>query len=310
MSIVEDAIGKLRGREGDGSPQTGIRPPPGIVDRRQPAGATLPPNPLLPRDGRSLSWETLPRAIRLDRKRLTNEGLMAPRSGRESVVDQFRRIKWRLLRQLNETPAGAAQSSRLVLVTSSLAGEGKSFSSFNLALSLAMEKDLNVLLIDADIKRAKISGVLGLADASGLVELCSQPELDLASVAVRTDVPQLAVVPAGHLVAETPEILASARASSVLAQLSNLDRRCIVVMDTSPLLQTNETQVLARQAGHIVFVVRAFSTRQSDAREALSLLDDQDRVYCLLNGDIAATEGYYGRYGEAEQERGAPKEES
>lgn len=305
MSIVEDAIGKLRNRAA-GDPATDTRGA-SLHAGRQGQAASSP----LPGDGRAaaLSWDMLgPRTVGLDRTRLAAEGLLPPRSGQESATDQFRRVKWRLLRQLEESAARDPQSPRIILVTSSLAGEGKSFCSFNLAMSLAMEQDLNVLLIDADIKRAKISWALGLADSPGLIELCSQSELDLAAVAVRTDQPQLAVIPAGRSLSDAPEILASARATAVMSQLSKLDRRCIVVMDSSPLLQTNETQVMARMAGQILFVVRAFSTQQSVAREALSLLDNQDRVYCLLNGDAKAAEGYYGRYGESiqsSQQRGA-----
>ena len=136
-----------------------------------------------------------------------------------------------------------------IAVTSALQGEGKTFASINLAFSIALEKDVRVLLIDTDAARPETSRVFGVKGEPGLYDALANPDLDAASLVYETDVHGLCVLPAGTADVTAAEWLASPRMDEVLRRLLGNDGSTIVVLDSPPLLVTNEASRSAKRWG-------------------------------------------------------------
>ncbi|TFI58188.1 exopolysaccharide biosynthesis protein [Sphingomonas parva] len=232
----------------------------------------------------------------IDRARLQEGGFIDPDAPGGPLTEEFRIVKRQLLRGIEE----GGETARTILVCSANPDEGKTFCALNLALSLAAERDLEVLLVDGDFPKPEILSTLGLEGEAGLIDALADPSIDPEDLIIRTDVPGLSVLPAGRRVAEVPELLASERTRGLLARLS--DPRRIILFDTPPALMASPATVLASHAGQLLMVVRADQTTEADLREAVGLLSGCENVRLLLNGTGFAVTGrrfgsYYG-YGQ------------
>jgi receptor protein-tyrosine kinase len=206
-------------------------------------------------------------------------------------VAEYRHIKRRVIADMRSDDA-----SRFVLIASALAGEGKSFCAVNLALSLALEPDYAVLLIDADVIKPNLSRRFGLVGKPGLLDAATDPALDVESVVLSTNIEGLSVLPAGRPHENATEHFASARMQQLMQQLLQVPNR-IVVVDGLPLLLTTEARVLAPLAGQVLLVVRAESTPQSAVMQALSLLGQEVNVKLILNAVVRNRFNHYYGYG-------------
>jgi receptor protein-tyrosine kinase len=243
--------------------------------------------------------EAPPFRVGVDLEKLRGERLLAPASEQARVRDEYRRIKWPLLETAKGLNAATLQRANFIMVTSSVANEGKTFTAINLALSIATERDSSVLLVDTDISKPNITRVLGLEGRKGLVDVLLDEQLDLKDVIVGTDIEGLTVLPAGRSHILGPELLASQRMAAIVEELSELRLGRIVLFDSSPLLATNEAQVLSRLVGQVIMVVKADSTPQAAVKEALALVSNAANVVGLLNQTHTGAfskyhEGYYG----------------
>jgi exopolysaccharide/PEP-CTERM locus tyrosine autokinase len=183
------------------------------------------------------------------------------------------------------------------MVASAMPGDGKTFTSINLALSFAMEKDLSVVLVDADVAKAHLSRILGVENELGLMDLLHDEQLDPESVVLPTDVPGLSILSAGKAKENATELLSSARMEHVAAQISARDPKRIVLFDSAPLLITSEAMALASAVGQIVMVVRAGVTPQSAVLDAIELLGEGKSIGLVLNQtDEQVRPGYYYQY--------------
>ena len=237
-----------------------------------------------------------PRAA-VDRDRLREAGFIEPDAPGGGLAEEFRIVKRQLL-----LAASGGPKARTILVCSAQANEGKTFCAVNLALSLAAERELEVLLVDSDFPKPEILSTLGLEGGAGLVDALADPSLDPESLVIRTDVEGLSVLPAGRHAAEVTELLASARTREVLARLAEADERRILIFDSPPALMASPASFLATHAGQVMMVVRADRTTETDLREAVGLLSGCDQIRLLLNGAGFAASGrrfgsYYG-YGQ------------
>jgi protein-tyrosine kinase len=231
-------------------------------------------------------------------------GVLAPEEHMHAIIDQFRRVKWPLLQSAVAGNSPEAKAANLIMVTSSVAGEGKTFTSFNLAMSIAREADWSVVLVDADVAKRHASEVFGLLDRRGLNDAILDSTIDPESLVLGTSIQGLSVLPAGRKSSTAPELFASQRMVDIANTLAECDPRRIVLFDSSPLLATNESQVLSKLVGQIVLVVRAESTPQPMVVEAVSLLEKTEKVRCILNQVRASrmTEYYY-EYGYYPQDK-------
>lgn len=244
--------------------------------------------------------ETVPqgRFCRVDRHRVRDAGLIVPEAGITGQMEEFRIIKRQLLVQAdNLRRAGGGAAAQRVLVTSALPGEGKSFCAANLALSIAAEKDCDVLLVDFDSAKNTVLSSLGLPNGPGLIDAIADPTLDIRSCVISTDVAGLSVLPGGRATSHDNEYMASARASEVLDQLTEGNPRRIVVLDSPPTLAASLPVELAKLVGQTVVVVAADSTNQSAIEDAVSLLSGCPNLQLLLNGVQFSPSGRrYGTY--------------
>jgi protein-tyrosine kinase len=231
---------------------------------------------------------------------LVRDGLLAPEQG--VFTDEFRRIKRPLIANALRTGPDATPRQNVIMVSSGLPGAGKTFCSVNLAVSISLERELNVLLVDADVAKPHISRAFGLAEAPGLIDLLLNERSDIADLLVRTDLNDILVLPAGRRHDQATELLASERMSSLVAELATRYSDRIVLLDSPPLLLTSEAQALADQVGQIVVVVEAGETSQQSLKQTMDALDTNKAVNLLLNkvrhlGRSGGQYGDYGRYG-------------
>lgn len=240
---------------------------------------------------------TMPQSI--NRARIKKMGFLTPDGERSQTAEEFRLIKRPLLMNAFGQGPAPIRNGNLIMVTSSLPGEGKSFCAINLAISIAMEMDRTVLLVDADVAKPRIPEYLGLRAEKGLLDVLREEQLSLADVLIKTDIENLTVLPAGHTYRHATELLASEAMSSLILDIRHRYADRIVIFDSPPLLATSEASVLATHMGQIVMVVEAERTPQEALKEALSHIESCEVVGMLLNKttSLPGADYYYGYYG-------------
>jgi exopolysaccharide/PEP-CTERM locus tyrosine autokinase len=239
-------------------------------------------------------------------ERLRAANMLVTGSQLEAIFyDEYRRIKRPLLSNAFGKTAQLVNKGNLILVTSSIPGEGKSYSSINLALSIAHERDHTVLLVDCDVAGRGSSQLLGIAEKPGLVELLESDNLDVGDVILRTDIHKLCLISAGKQHEYITELLASQRMVELVNELGKRYQDRIIIFDGPPILSTPQTQVLTGLVGQIVFVVEAGQTPQAVVEEALSLIPKEHATGLLFNKyeGISSRSGYsyYGHYGDKKE---------
>lgn len=233
------------------------------------------------------------RVVSVDLARLRAAGVLPPEHEERRVAEEYRLIKRPLLRSMTDDQFTG--QANLVVLTSAVPEEGKTFTAVNLALSLARERNREVVLIDGDVAKRHISRLLGLDDEEGLLDLGGAEGRDFEHAVFRTDVPNLYVLPAGNLHADATEILRSERIASLLASLAS-DRRRILLVDAPPLLATSEAGVLTLLAGQILMVVKASETPREEVLRAIETIPEEKPVGLVLNQVLSETERAYGYY--------------
>ena len=234
----------------------------------------------------------------IDRIALAQAGYLLPDGLVTAMGEEFRLLKRGLLPQLAGNPLG-----NRILICSAHSGEGKSFCAINLALSLAAEKDREILLVDSDFGKPGIPEALGLKSGPGLLDALADPAIAIEDCVIRTDIPSLAVLPAGRRSNNDTELVASARTETLLRRLTDGRPDRILLFDSPPLLAASAAGVLASHAAVALLVVRADRTSESALRDAAGMLKGAGQVQLLLNGvTFSATGrrfgGYYGTGGE------------
>ncbi len=238
------------------------------------------------------------RHIDIDLARLAAMGYLTPDTPRAQIADEFRVIKRPLLVNVHGKSAPSMSRANLIMVTSSLPGEGKTFVSVNLAISLAMELDKTVLLVDADVSRPSVLKRLGLPPSPGLLDILTNPSLQVADVMMRTNIDKLTLLPSGKANGRATELLASDSMDRLLDELATRYSDRIVVFDAPPLLPSTESRALASYMGQVVVVVEADRTPQKSLNQALATIESCPVVLPLLNkigrSEVGAYYGYYG----------------
>jgi len=223
------------------------------------------------------------RRVELDLARMRELGMVTAAAGRTRLLEDFRVIKRPLLQRAFAERAPKTRPNNLIMVTSSLPGEGKTYTAINLAMSIAMELDHTVLLVDADVARPSVLRTLGLPPHRGLMDILVDDKLDMADVMLRTNVDTLSILPAGTATPRATELLASSTMTQLVNEIANRYPDRIVIFDSPPLLLTSESRVLASHMGQIVMVVEAQTTTQHAVKEALSQLEGYPNVNLIYN---------------------------
>jgi len=310
VSLIEQAAQRLEQLR-----NTGVDVPPAVERRTEPAldeepqrtteavPQTLQAHAAPPKQGAAQGAaqaepSVRSRPVRIDLARLRAAGYITPDEANSQIATEFRVIKRPLLDNVMGRSAAPVENANLIMVTSALPGEGKTFTAINLAMSMALELDNTVVLVDADATRSTVMAKLGVAESKGLTDLLLDADLKLSDTMLRTNVEKLSLLPAGSPHARNTELLAGDGMVNLVSELATRYPDRIVVFDAPPLLATTESRVLARHMGQIVMVVEADRTTHNAIQAALETIKSCPVVSMVLNKMAQSEMGaYYGGYG-------------
>jgi exopolysaccharide/PEP-CTERM locus tyrosine autokinase len=242
---------------------------------------------------------------KVERERLRDETGEAPRTVAENHVlhdklvayfepssiaaEQFRRLRTYILKP------GMAASPKTILVTSAMAGEGKSLVAINLAITVATELHSHALLVDCDLRNPSLTRWFGFQEARGLSDYLIA-DLPLADVLIKTTVDKLSILPGGTLQENPTELVGSNKMKALIEDLKTRYPDRYIILDSSPLLATTEPSVLNGLVDGILLVVRAGVTPRESVQQALKLLDRKKIMGTVLNNLEFKTSAMVRRY--------------
>ncbi len=293
MSVVERAIDKLRRASSTDSPKPKTTDSESQLNIGTLEVRVLQEVPEAAGDTGVLSE----RRILIDRQAVRAAGYLPETSQDRQFSDHYRHIKRPLIAATVAQGAVVGPGNpRLIMMGSALPGDGKTFSSINLALSLSRERDISVVLVDADVAKPHISRIFGVDKEPGLLDALSDESIDVESLILGTDVQGLFILPAGKPHEAATEYLASARMGHLVTRIISRDTRRIALFDSSPLLVSSESRALATVMGQVVLVVRAGHTPRQAVLNAITHLGQGKSIGLVLNqGRPSITQGYYGQ---------------
>ena len=267
------------------------------------ATGTLPPAAVAEL-AQKLESTAVPEAAAADRRlvidlaRLQIAGFVTPTGSRTRISEEFRVIKRPLLLKAFAAGDERIEHGNLVMVTSAKPGEGKTFTAINLAMSLASERDLHVLLVDADVQRPSVFQVLGLPPQKGLLDLLSDGSLSPPDVLVRTNVRNLTLMAAGTPSLATTELLASHKMTKLMYDIASRYHDRIIIFDAPPVLASSEPSVLALHVGQIVLVVESGKTGRRAVEQTVNHISACPNINIVFNkAEAQSGTDEFGGYG-------------
>ena len=223
------------------------------------------------------------RLVELDLMKMARCGLLVPGHPRSQLEEEFRIIKRPLLENVRGQTASRPKRANIIMVTSALPGEGKTQTAINLAVSIAMELDHTVLLVEADVIRPSALERMGIPASKGLLDMLMHPETDLSEVLLKTNIPKLTLLPAGTSSSRSTELLASGAMDKLLEELATTYPDRVIIFDTPPLLPSTESRVLATSMGQVLMVVEAGKTALNTVKQAFATVQECPVVMSMLN---------------------------
>ena len=278
MSIIEKALAKQQQKNTDTSGNLG-----------QPS-----PQEQIKKDTTDLAPKEV---LALDKIGLAQRGYLIDNGTRASIKDEFRQIKRKLLNNAFGNAAKTLHHSNLIMVSSAKPNEGKTFVAINLALSIALEQDKSVLLIDADVLRPSVVRELGVKENPGIIDYLLGDSERVSDIIYDTDIDKLKLIPAGKPHHLSNELLASEKMANFASELANRYPDRIVIFDCPPLIGTTETLVLANLMGQALIVVEESKTSIADVKAATEHLNEDLALGIVLNKAIKSHKDLYGYYG-------------
>ena len=303
-SLIEQAAARLEVLRSAGVEQTVVSstPPPliqgsatyPVPEKHAPRHTTKSQTPGTKTEGPSPKAKFSAKYVDFDFEALATSGIVSPTAPRSQIADEYRVLKRPLIANALGKSAAPIEKGNLIMITSALSGEGKSFTAINLAMSMATEMDNTVMLVDADVARPSVLRMLGLPPSPGLLDVLASDSVDISEVLLRTNVGKLTLLPSGTKHERATELLASDAMSRLLDDMANRYPDRIIIFDSPPLLLTTESRVLATHMGQIVVVVKAANTSQDEVRHALSMIESCPVKMMLLNQTRSGVNHNYG----------------
>lgn len=292
MSIIEKAINKQSATEGDRRDPT--------VERAQRIAATdSEVTDFEHADGieqgvsalsddvydknQTASHQDASTLVALDLQQLEQRHFVSLSSDRRLINEEYRVIKRKLITNAFGPLSHTLKHPNLILVSSSRPGEGKTFSAINLALSIALEQDKTVLLVDSDVLRPSVAKTLNINHDFGLTDYLLSSEVKASDIILSTNVERLKIITAGRPHHLSTELLASERMLMLVNEFASRYSDRIVIFDAPPLLGVNETAVMATMCGQAVVVVEENSTKLTEIEQAVALLPKDIAIGFLIN---------------------------
>jgi protein-tyrosine kinase len=205
------------------------------------------------------------------------------------AAEQYRRLRTYVIRPEIEN------SPKTILVTSAMAGEGKSLTAINLAIVIAVDLNSNALIVDCDVRNPSISRWFGFQEKRGLSDYLLG-EAELPDLLVKTSVDKLSILPGGTLQDNPVELVGSKRMKSLIADLKARYDDRYIILDSSPLLATTEPSVLNDMVDGILLVIKSGATPRETIQQALKSLDKKKIIGAVLNNMEFKTEAMIRRY--------------
>lgn len=288
MSTIEKALDKLG--------QASI-PAPAVE-----APEVTPPAPSIERVQAEADVKASNQYIEIDLESLSKRNFVAKATERKLIYEEYRVIKRKLINNAFGPLSTSLRNPNLILVSSSRPGEGKTFTSVNLALSIALEQDKTVLLVDADVLRPNVSRTMEISVPRGLTDYLSSDSVDVSDIMYSTNVERLKLIAAGRPHHLSTELLASDKMAALVNEFASRYPDRIVIFDAPPLLGVNETSVLAGMCGQAVIVLEENKTKLNELEKAISMLPpDLATGFVINKAHYSRDKGYgygYGYYAE------------
>ncbi|WJG10441.1 XrtA-associated tyrosine autokinase [Aliiglaciecola sp. LCG003] len=219
--------------------------------------------------------------------------------GRNTINEEYRAIKRKVLSNAFGPLSKTLTNANIVMVTSPNPNEGKTFTAINLALSIALEQDKTVLLVDADVLRPSVMKTIDQPFENGLMEYLLGEIDDLSEVIHHTSLDTLRIIPAGKSHHLSTELLASEKMLESVSEFAHRYPDRVVIIDSPPLLGINETAILANLAGQAVVVVQEGKTSLNRVAQAVDHLNpDMAKGFVINKAKQSGSQnsGYYGYY--------------
>lgn len=218
-----------------------------------------------------------------------DEALVALHEVHTPMAEQYRKLSVEIVR------ASHTRALRTLLITSAMSKEGKTTTALNLAITLAASHDeRGVLLVEADLRRPRVHTLLGTQPEYGLSDFLAD-DMDCAQVCMTTTIPRLTVVHAGRRVHDPTAILTSAKMARFFTEVKSHKQYRYIILDTSPILLTSETNALVHYADATILVVHAGKTPRDLIVKAVETVGKDQIMGCVFNG-LQATDSYYYNY--------------
>ncbi len=238
-------------------------------------------------------------SVVIDRRQLRASGVWPTPEMEQQLAGEYQRIKRPIVRNALGQASDTVPRGNLLAVTSSVDGEGKTFTAINLAVAISEEFDCEALLVDGDVVRRSASAILGVDDRLGLSDVLMDASLAPEDAILSTNIEGLSVLPAGQRHARSAELLSSQRQRDLMDHLASGHPNRVAIFDTPPMLMAAESVSIVDLVGQVALVVKAGGTQQSAVLRALEHMDTSKPVNLILNQTRAAQRGYYygGYYG-------------
>ena len=280
MSTIEKALQKQKSKTNSTAEETTS------IEKLAPTNEQLHAESITPSD-----------VISIDKDALAERGYLVDNGTRKSIKDEFRQIKRKLLTNAFGANARTLKHPNLIMISSSKPNEGKTFVSINLALSIALEQDKTVLLIDADVLRPSVNRELGLEEMPGLIEYLLGENENIGESIYNTNIDKLKIIPAGKPHHLSNELLASDKMNALAEELAHRYSDRIVIFDCPPLIGVSETLVLSNFMGQGLLVVEESKTQLADIQKATENLSEDLALGLVVNKAIKSHKDMYGYYG-------------
>ncbi len=235
----------------------------------------------------------------IDHAMLEKAGMVVGRKLRTRISEEFRITVGAILRSLKGSYTPGRGAGNLLMVTSSRPGEGKSFTSLNLAGSIAQHTQREVLLVDVDAKQHSLTDLIGIGDLPGLIDLAANATLRMEDTIVRTAIGNLSFLPVGVRREDGGDQVGDSVPRPVTSLIERLGRRFpnhLIILDAPPCLSTSDPSTLAPHVGQIVMVVEAERTQRAEVMASLDLVKACPQIILLLNKIKVTTSYTFGAY--------------
>lgn len=297
MSTIEKAMQRLKLKTAE-TVKTGSNKELGLDSASDASEQSLSSNVISNNEQKSSTNTPSTKYCQLDLDELNRRGFLIPGRPDMTLMEEYRVIKRPLLNNAQGKSANPIENANLIVITSAMPGEGKTYNSLNLAISFAQERDVHVLLIDSDVIKPALTQLVGLDNVPGLTDILAGDIKDLSEVFYKTNIDKLSIVPAGRPHENDTELLSSSRMKKLTAELATRYPDRIVLFDAPPVLATSHARVMAQHAGQIILIVEAGKTLEHSVKDAVHQFDEEKMVGVVLNkgrGSMGA--GYFGSYG-------------